>query len=258
MSTMRASVRLWRGVVHAVHGWIQAHWMLPRQSQERQDLMVQAWASRLLQLWGIELQLRGQGPVVGPMLLVSNHISWLDIVSLHAARHCRFVSKAEVAHWPLIGTFAHASRTLYLHRASRRDTHRITRDISEALRSGDVVAFFPEGTTGNGVELLPFHGNLLQAAIDANMPVQAVALQFIDTRTGALSQAASYVGNESLLGSIWRTLGRSGLRVVVSYGEPEYAQGRDRRTWAADLREQVAALQMGALQVAALRPSDKT
>ena len=184
---------------------------------------------------GVELQLTGTPPLTGPVLLVANHISWLDILVLHAARHCRFVSKSDVKHWPLVGTLATGAGTLYIERASRRDAMRVVHHMAQALKDGDILAVFPEGTTGDGTTLLPFHANLIQAAISAQVPVQPVALQFVDGRTGATSQAMSYIGDESLLGSVWRTLCASQIRAVVKFGAPQAAAGRDRRAWAKDL-----------------------
>jgi 1-acyl-sn-glycerol-3-phosphate acyltransferase len=179
------------------------------------------------------------------VLLVANHISWLDILVLHAARHCRFVSKSDIRHWPLIGALATGSGTLYIERASRRDAMRVVHHMADALRAGEVVAVFPEGTTGNGIHLLPFHANLIQAAISADAPVVPAALRFVDTLSGQTSLAPSYIGDESLVGSLWRTLSATGITAVVSYGEPERAEGRDRRAWAHDLRETIDVLRTG-------------
>lgn len=242
MRPLKALAKLLRGLVHMAAGLWTIYLRFPQLPPSHQEARVQAWAQRLLQLWGIELVLRGTPTANGPMLLVANHISWLDIVVLHAARHCRFVSKAEVRGWPLVGVMASAAGTLYIERSSRRDTRRMVHAMAHALREGDVVAVFPEGTTGDGLQLLPFHGNLLEAAIATDAPVQPVALQFVDRATGSLSTAPVYVGNDSLIGSIWRTLTNDGLQAVVSFGAPEQAQGRDRRGWAQDLQRRVDAL----------------
>ena len=176
------------------------------------------------------------------MLLVANHISWVDIVVVHATRHCRFVSKDEIGRWPLVSTLANAADTLYITRESRRDAMRVVHQMAQCLRDGDVLAIFPEGTTGDGASLLPFHANLLQAAISAEAPILPVALQFVDGRTGAISFAPCYVGADTLWQSLWRTLCTCDVQAVVQFGSPELAQGRDRRTWANDLRETIAKL----------------
>ena len=114
--------------------------------------------------------------------------------------------------------------------------------MADALRAGEVLAVFPEGTTGDGRTLLPFHANLLQAAVSAPAPVQPVGLRFIDAATGDTTCAPSYIGDETLLGSIWRTVCAPPIVAVVNYGPPEQAQGRDRRTWSAHLQAQVDVL----------------
>jgi 1-acyl-sn-glycerol-3-phosphate acyltransferase len=178
-------------------------------------------------------------------MLVSNHFSWLDIPVLHAARYCRFISKSDVQGWPLIGALATAAGTLYIERSSRRDAMRMVRALHESLEQGEVLAVFPEGTTGNGRELLPFHANLLQAAVSAQAPVQPVGLRFVDQATGATSHVASYVGDETLVGSIWRTLCAPPIEAIVHFGMPEQAQGRDRRVWAQHLHRTVDTLRRG-------------
>jgi len=242
---MRALAAVWklgRGALHAVAGWCTIVFVFPRLAQEQRQARVQAWARRMLELVDIDLELRGQPPLHGPVLLAANHISWLDILVMHAARHCRFVSKSELRQWPLVGTLATGAGTLYIERASRRDAMRVVHDMTASLRAGDILAVFPEGTTSDGLDLLPFHANLLQAAVSAPAPVQPVALQFIESATGRTSLAPIYVGDDSLIASIWSTLTGPRITAVVSYGEPQQSQGRDRRAWAADLREAVAAL----------------
>jgi 1-acyl-sn-glycerol-3-phosphate acyltransferase len=110
------------------------------------------------------------------------------------------------------------------------------------MRNGDVVAVFPEGTTSDGRELLPFHANLIQAAIQAEAPVQPMSLKFIDAQTGELSFAPCYIGDDTLIGSMWRTLKARRIEAVVHFGEPQVAMGRDRRAWAQDLRRDIMAL----------------
>ncbi|RYX92534.1 MAG: 1-acyl-sn-glycerol-3-phosphate acyltransferase [Comamonadaceae bacterium] len=242
MKLARALARALRVTGHALSGLFAIWLKFPKLATAEREAVVHAWAAQLVGKMGIELVVEGTPCLSGPMLLVSNHVSWLDIPVMHAARYCRFVSKSDVRHWPLIGMLATGAGTLYIERESRRDALRTVHRMAESLRAGDVVAIFPEGTTGDGIELLPFHANLLQAAISAEAPVQPVALKFIDAATGAHSSAPSFVGDETLVGSMWRTFSATGLRAVVRFGEPQAAQGRDRRAWAADLRTTIEAL----------------
>jgi 1-acyl-sn-glycerol-3-phosphate acyltransferase len=242
VKALRASWRLARAVLHALAGWLTITLLFPRWPQQRREATVQAWAVRMLAVLGIPLQVEGQAPRRGPVLLVANHLSWLDILVLHAARHCRFVSKSDVRHWPLIGTLATGGGTLYIERAKRRDAMRVVHHMAESLKAGEIVAVFPEGTTGDGKALLPFHANLVQAAISARAPVQPVALRFVDQASGEDSVGPLYLGDDTLLSSLWRTLAGPPFIARVRFGEPQLAEGRDRRAWAEDLRAAVDAL----------------
>lgn len=239
MKALRACGRLLRVLGHVLRGlWIVA-FRFPAMPPDQQQVHVQAWALALLGHLGIHLRVEGEPPLNGPAMLVANHLSWLDIPVMHAARYCRFISKSDVQSWPLIGTLATAAGTLYIERSSRRDALRMVHTLRDALERGEVLAVFPEGTTGDGRTMLPFHPNLLQAAVAAHAPVQPVGLRFTDRATGATSFAPSYIGDETLLGSIWRTLSAPPIEAVVRFGTPESSEGRDRRAWTQHLHATV-------------------
>ena len=242
MRQLRAAWRLLRVVFHLLHGAWRIRFQFGSLNQAQQEDAVQQWAYAMLQIMGIDLMVNGERQKDGPVLLVSNHISWLDIIVIHATRHCRFVSKSEIGAWPLLGGLATAAGTLYIERASRRDAMRVVHQMAERLQAGDALAVFPEGTTGDGRQLLPFHANLLQAAVAVDAPLQPIALHFVDRRTHAFSLAPCYVGDDTLLQSLWRTLSADDLRAVVSYGAVQRVQGRDRRSLAQDLRSAIEAL----------------
>ena len=241
VSRLLAAWRLARALLHIVSGLLTILLRFPRLSAEQREMRVQVWSRAMLAHLGIRLDVRGAASLPGPLLLVANHISWLDITSLHAARFCRFVSKADVKVWPLIGALASGVGTLFIQRESRRDAMRVVHDMADRLRAGDVLAVFPEGTTSDGIDLLPFHANLLQAAVSAGSPVQPVAVQFLDAH-GQRSLAPCYVGDDTLLGSVWRTARARGITVRIVFGEPQSAEGRERRAWAHALREDVIRL----------------
>ena len=242
MKHLKACWRLLRLVVHILQGLWTVAFRFPALSPEQQQVRVQAWSLKLLACVGVSLVIRGQPPAAGSVMLVSNHLSWLDIPVLHAARYCRFVSKSDVQGWPLIGALATAAGTLYIERHVRRDAMRMVRTMQQALEQGEVLAVFPEGTTGDGREMLPFHANLLQAAVQADVAVQPVGLRFTDQATGTTSFAPSYIGDETLVGSIWRTLCAPSIVAIVHFGMPEFAHGRDRRMWALHLHRTVDSL----------------
>lgn len=239
MSPLRALWRILRVLVTAIHGWLIITFQFPGWPQERRNARVQQWARDMLQVLGIPLEVHGIPPAQGPVLIVANHISWLDILVMHAARHCRFVSKSDVKHWPLVGKLATGGGTLYIEREKRRDAMRVVHHMAESLKAGEIVAVFPEGTTSDGQALLPFHANLIQAAVSSGAPVQPVGLRYIDQGTGHDSRGPLYLDDDTLVGSLWRTLAGPPFMARVRFGEPQFAEDRDRRRWALDLHAEV-------------------
>ena len=242
---MRLFVVCWkllRAIVHAAGGWSTIRFSFPRMTPQERSLEVQRWSGKMLQIFGITLVVQGTPPANGPLLLVTNHLSWLDILVVHAARHVRFVAKSNIRHWPLIGSLSTGGGTLYIERERRRDAMRVVHHMTEALRAGDLIAVFPEGTTGDGHALLPFHANLLQATISAGAPVQPAALRFAQSGSFETSFAPSYVGDDSLVDSVWRTLNAPPLTAFLRFGDPQDSRGRERRAWAMALHTEVDAL----------------
>ena len=242
---LRALARLAHAVVHGVHGLAIVLFSFPSLGAEARHERIRWWSKKMLAVLGISFECEGE-PVREASLLVVNHVSWLDIMAVHAVvPQARFVSKADVKSWPLVARLVDAAGTLYLERERKRDALRVVHAIAEALAGDQVVAIFPEGTTSTGHGLLPFHANLLQAAIATGTPVQPVALRFAD-RTHAVSEAVEFVGATSLLTSLWRTSCGDGVQVRLDFLPPRRSAGLDRRALAALLRADIA----GALGVA--------
>jgi 1-acyl-sn-glycerol-3-phosphate acyltransferase len=244
MNTLRACWKLTRVAIHIAAGLGTITLVFPRLNQTQKEERIQAWAYTLLSKIAIHLVVNGKPPVQGPVLLAANHISWLDIVVMLASCPCRFVSKAEVGQWPVVGTLTRAAGTLFITRSSRRDALRVVHQMVEKLHvdSNVVLAIFPEGTTSNGQQVLPFHANLFQAAISANAPVQPVSLRFEYAADGEPSLAPCYIDDDTLLGSVWRTLTAPQQRVVLNFGQLQRCEGRNRQTWALDARAAVEGL----------------
>jgi 1-acyl-sn-glycerol-3-phosphate acyltransferase len=150
----------------------------------------------------------------------------------------RFISKVEVRNWPVIGWLVTMAGTLFIERASRRDAVRVVHSMAESLAKGDALAVFPEGTTSDGHDVLPFHGNLLQAAISTGTPVQPVALLYSDPQH-TVSPAVAYIGDTTLMQSLWMVVSAQGLRVCVRVLDAQATQHADRRALAAHLQEQI-------------------
>ena len=191
----------------------------------------------MLRMLGITLRSRG-APHDGVTLLVANHVSWLDILAINAVRPARFVSKADVRRWPLIGWLVACGGTLFIERERKRDALRVVHQVAQALKGGDTVALFPEGTTSEGHGVLAFHANLLQAAVSTQTPVQPVALRFSDSQH-AVSPAAAYVGDTHLLRSLWSVVTASRLHVDLVWLPLLSPAPYDRRMLAEALRDRI-------------------
>ena len=242
MKALRALWRVLRATGHVVRGLWIIRTEFGRLAPSQSELVVREWSRQMLRIMGVERVVHGEPPAGGPLLVVSNHMSWLDILVLNAGKPARFVSKSDAKRWPLLGSLITGAGTLYIERGNRRDAMRMVHHMAERLRERDILAIFPEGTTSDGRTLLPFHANLFQAAISANAPILPVALRFIDSRTGEPHDAPVFVGDTTLLASIWATLCADGVQVVVRYGDAQMPQGRDRRGWARDMQDEVARL----------------
>ncbi len=238
MRTLRGLTRLLRAVIHVLHGMLVMT-RFPALTAAQRHERIRWWSSGLLRSLGLTLQVSGT-PRAGASLLVANHVSWLDIAAIHsAAPHARFVSKADVLAWPLLGWLIKGAGTLFIERERKRDAVRVVHAMAQALQDGETVAVFPEGTTGLGAELLPFHANLLQAAVATGTPIQPVVLRFFDQQA-PFSLAVSFVGETTLMQSIWAVACAQGLQVRVQLLPPVGTRHADRRALAEHLRTVMA------------------
>ncbi len=239
---MRSVVGVWRIarlLVHGLHGLAIIVLRFGSYRAEQRHARIQWWSAKLLRLIGITLHAQG-APCAGAKLVVSNHVSWLDVAAIHAViPEAHFVSKADVKRWPLIGRLVAGAGTLFIEREKKRDALRVVHQMAEALQAGDTVAVFPEGTTGDGRTLLPFHANLLHAAVTTATPVQPVVLRFFDAQH-TISPLAEFLGETTLAQSAWRFVCSRGLNVEVRVLTAQATAHADRRALAAHLRETIA------------------
>ncbi len=239
MRSLLALLKLSRCILHLLHGMWTIITKFSKATHEQRSQHVADWSKRFLELLGVAVRVNGQPLQKGPLMVVINHVSWLDILVMLAAQPVCFVSKSEVRHWPVIGWLATNVGTLYIERASRRDALRVVHQIAEGLAAGHLIAIFPEGTTSNGKQLLPFHANLLQAAISAQSPVQPVALRFLEAN-GQLSMSPIYVDDDTLLSSVWRMMRAAPITARLDFLPNMSTEGLDRRALAAQLQEIIA------------------
>jgi 1-acyl-sn-glycerol-3-phosphate acyltransferase len=214
--------------------------VFPLVGMQRRRALIRRWSAALLAILCAELRINGWPPdgLPGNVLIVANHTSWLDIFVINAVQPSRFVAKADLAHWPLVGRLIASVGTLFIERGRGRDAHRISRHVLAALASGDVIAIFPEGKTGDGRVLLPFHGSLLQPAIDTQGRVQPMAIRYHGS-DGAHSDSPGYAGDTRFLTSLWRVLGERRMIVLLDLAPSLTAQGRHRRHLAREAEDAI-------------------
>ncbi len=146
-------------------------------------------------------------------LWVSNHVSWMDIPVVGSVSPAFFLSKAEIGDWPIFGKLVHAAGTVFIKRGSG-DTSSVAAQIASFLTEGYSVIFFPEATTTDGKKVKRIHGTLLQAAIDANVPIQPLVLCYVN-KDGTLSEALPYYGKLTMKASIKRVLDSKDVTAYV-------------------------------------------
>ncbi|WP_022977844.1 lysophospholipid acyltransferase family protein [Nevskia ramosa] len=185
------------------------------------------WHRVLLRILDVKLIVRGT-PLAGTKVMVCNHISWLDIPVVAACEATRFVSKAEVGEWPVIGWLADACGTFYLRRGSG-GTKQLIEAIDQHL-GRDSIVFFPEGTTTDGSIVLKFQPRLFATAIETKRPVQPIALRFSRAADGTAT--APYIGDDVLLDNIIRLLKHGAITAEIIYCAAIDPEGHDRASLA--------------------------
>ena len=177
-------------------------------------------------------------PLKDHVLFVSNHLSWLDIMVIAGSTGAAFVSKDDVANWPVIGWLARLHNTVFVTRTERKAVRGQADALRSALTTGQPVALFPEGTTSGGVEILPFRASLLSSLFP---PIPGVMVQPIALDYGPEGREIAWVGDESAKSNAGRIFSRKGtLRVTVSFLKPiDPAVAHDRKQLAQSSRAEI-------------------
>jgi len=199
--------RLIRIVLHLFAGLAICALVFPFIAKEGRQAHIRRWSIKLLKLCRITVQIKSPVGVMEARraLIVSNHISWLDIFVINSLHPCRFVAKSDIRDWPLIGWLCEKAGTIFIARGKLRDVRRIYQGVVANLHAGEHVAFFPEGTTAVQGSLLPFHANLFEAAIEAQVPVQPFVLRYVDG-LGKWHPAAAFIDDMTFAQSVFAIL----------------------------------------------------
>lgn len=175
------------------------------------EKVLNCWAVFALRVFGVRRKIYGR-PLDGPVLIVANHVSWLDIQLLHSVAAMSFVAKAEIKQWPLAGFLASAGGTVYHQRGSHDSASGAAGQLLAKLAAGGRAAIFPEGGILPGEGISRFHARMFRVAVEAPCPVQPAMIRYM--RGGQHYPEATFIQGESFVSSVIRMLGRP-----ACYGE---------------------------------------
>ena len=214
-------------IVWILGGLLTELLVFPVLSRRARQRTIQAWSRALLWICGVRVRRQGRPILDGAALWVINHVSWIDIFVLNAVRPTSFIAKADIRRWPVIGLLVAWAGTLFIDRGHRQALRQTARDVRECFARGDVVGLFPEGTTSGGWDVLHFHSGLFEPAVQADVPVQPVALRFV--QYGRRTDRFAFVGDQTLVANLWILLGAGGVAVECDFLPPiERGHGLDR------------------------------
>jgi len=184
-----------RVFLHLLSGLSICIFVFPFLDAEKQQQRVRTWSQQLLAICTIDVRFidASRGEIADRAMIVSNHVSWLDIFVINTLHPCHFVAKSDIRQWPLIGFLCEKAGTIFLARGKQREVRRIYEGLVHQIADGKRIAFFPEGTTAAQGKLLPFHANLFEAAIEAKVPVQPFVVRYVDGQ-GKFHPAADFIG----------------------------------------------------------------
>ncbi len=208
-------------------------------TMERRALWVQQAARGILAGVGIRYRVEGHPPTHG--LVVANHLSYLDPVIISAAMPCFVVAKMEMGGWPFFGKAARSGGTIFLDRSSLASAMSVADQMTERLKLPIPVLLFPEGTSTDGRQVLPFHPRLIDPATTAGVQITAATIRYI-IEDGTPEQELCWYGDESFLTHLFKTLGVPGFSARVRFGQPRVYS--DRRAAADATHAEITAMRV--------------
>lgn len=245
ISTLRAVVRLFLLIVYTLTTFgifLVGHffvWLFKVRYEPWRNLFMRSWAKGVAFIFNIHVQSEGEPPKA-PFFIVSNHMSYLDIVPLYLNLRCTFVAKKEVRSWPVLGFMVKAVGVIFIDRNRRKDVKRVNELMNTSLNKYQGMIVFPEGTSSGGAEVLPFHSSLLQLPAAVNQPVHYCSLYY-ETGVGdapAVESVCFFGARESFLQHVWKFAKTRSIYCEIRFGDTP-VQSEDRKELAEKLHERI-------------------
>lgn len=222
--------RISRIFLHTILGLIIASVFLPLLGKSAKLALIKWWCGGLLRAFHINVITFGDCPpdTTKGVMFVANHVSWSDIHALNSKIALRFIAKSEISSWPVFGYLAQKANALFIDRSKRHEAAKIVDITVASLLNGDNLCFFPEGTTSDGKQVLPFKSSVLQAAINAKSLIWPVAIRYVNM-DGSMNANMAYAGEISLIESMRLIIKQKNATVELHFLKPIKTSDKDRR-----------------------------
>jgi 1-acyl-sn-glycerol-3-phosphate acyltransferase len=238
LGSWRAFAVVFFSLCALVQNAIRIPFVRPDRRLHARAVWLHGWSRFACRVLGIRVKTHGSVPSSG--LLVSNHLSYLDIVVLSSIRPCVFVAKRDVASWPLFGWLAHAAGTIFVDRERRFSSPKVVNGIRDAIAGGSVVVLFPEGTSSGGLTVLPFKSALLESAVQLRSLIAAASIEYALDQ-GSVADEVCYWRDMTLVPHLLNLLFKREIRAKYSFS-PSKVRAGNRKEIARELRDEIVSI----------------
>ena len=201
--------RISRVAVHTLVGVFVVSLIFPLGTKHFKLGLIKWWCKHLLDIFNVSVISFGERPpsykTASNNMIIANHISWIDIHAINSILPLTFIAKSDIKSWPIFGYLASKGNVLFIERGKRHHATRIVDITTRHLKTGDNLCLFPEGTTTDGTEIMPFKGSVIQSAIQAQSTIWPVAIRYPHP-DGGINTAVAYAGDTTMAQSIQQLL----------------------------------------------------
>lgn len=210
-----------------------------RRYEPWRNLFMRTWAEGTAFIFNMNVRIEGRPPKA-PFFLVSNHLSYLDIVPLYLSLRCTFVAKQDVRSWPVLGFMVNSVGVIFVDRKRKTDVKRVNKELSESMNVYQGLIFFPEATSSGGEDILPFHASLLQFPAEKEVPVHTASISY---KTAANDQHARdsvcfFGGRDGFLEHLMKLAQTTRVDCTIRFGDLTVVSN-DRKELAQKLEQNV-------------------
>jgi len=235
LATVRAAAVLFFSLLALAEIALIIPFIKPSERLASRAAWLHDWCRFACRILGVEVTVRGKIPRNG--LVVSNHLSYLDIIAISAITPCIFVAKSDVGRWPLFGWLAKCGGAIFVNRRSKADARAAVASIRDAINSDVLVVLFPEGTSSDGRTVLPFKSALMEPALQFGSIISAASIDY-DLPGGSVPDEVCYWRDMTLVPHLLNLFSKPGIKAELAFARFRY-RSRDRKIVAPQIRKQI-------------------